>query len=288
MCLVQSEANLLEGQKLIEEQRAEIQRLVVAFSREKALFDLSSRVEALNRSRVEALNREKALVPPVVLTLPKHLRGVGEAQLEAISNKMGLILQALDRERQTTSEEDSEDRTSLALVQQRMLEEQQAVLKRLLEGFDRLDERFWGRGDTDEEPTTVLRPHKVQALTIEAFCLQIKIVYEPCLGRVETHIIKLMTEDELNRWSHALAYGGFLRGAPLVQGGPPTPGGPPASRGVSEREEEVLVRVSAPEGLAFDGGPTLTERHDGRIQYNEERNVLIITSPDVKLMIYFS
>lgn len=52
------------------------------------------------RFQVEALNREKALVPPVVLTLPKHLRGAGEAQLEALSNKMGLILQALDRERQ--------------------------------------------------------------------------------------------------------------------------------------------------------------------------------------------
>ncbi|CDJ58245.1 hypothetical protein EMWEY_00014590 [Eimeria maxima] len=107
MCLVQSEANLLEGQKLIEEQRAEIQRLYKI---------------------VEALNREKALVPPVVLTLPKHLRGAGEAQLEALSNKMGLILQALDRERQP--DDDREDRTSLALVQQRMFEEQQVILKR--------------------------------------------------------------------------------------------------------------------------------------------------------------
>ncbi|XP_026192124.1 uncharacterized protein LOC113147078 [Cyclospora cayetanensis] len=80
MCLVQAEANLLEGQKLIEEQRAEIQRLYKI---------------------VEALNREKALTPPVVLTLPKHLRGVGIEQLEALSTKMGQILQALDRERKS-------------------------------------------------------------------------------------------------------------------------------------------------------------------------------------------
>ncbi|CDJ43975.1 hypothetical protein, conserved, partial [Eimeria tenella] len=49
---------------------------------------------------VEALNREKALVPPVVLTLPKHLRGSGSEQIEELSKKMGLILQALERERQ--------------------------------------------------------------------------------------------------------------------------------------------------------------------------------------------
>lgn len=48
---------------------------------------------------MEALNREKALVPPVVLTLPKHLRGAGIEQLQALSTKMGHILQALERER---------------------------------------------------------------------------------------------------------------------------------------------------------------------------------------------
>ncbi|KAL8274142.1 hypothetical protein Esti_001984 [Eimeria stiedai] len=77
---IQMEHNLssLLGQKLIEEQRAEIQRLYKI---------------------IEALNREKALVPPVVLTMPKHLRGAGVEQLEALSTKMSHILQALDRQR---------------------------------------------------------------------------------------------------------------------------------------------------------------------------------------------
>ncbi|CDJ58246.1 hypothetical protein, conserved [Eimeria maxima] len=119
----------------------------------------------------------------------------------------------------------------------------------------------------------------MHSLSIDPNLLQIRLGYEPCLGRMETHLIKLMTEDELNRWSHGLAYGGFLRTA-AASAPPPLPSAPPSSRPPSVREEEILVNVSVPEGVAFDGVPTSRERHDGHIQYNEARNVLIITSPD--------
>ena len=78
--------------------------------------------------QVEALNREKALVPPVVLTLPKHLRGVGEAQLEALSNKLSLILQALQRERQSKTDTMLSYILLLLLLQQQHIREQQQYL----------------------------------------------------------------------------------------------------------------------------------------------------------------
>ena len=77
---------------------------------------------------MEALNREKALVPPVVLTLPKHLRGVGEAQLEALSNKLSLILQALQRERQSKTDTMLSYILLLLLLQQQHIREQQQYL----------------------------------------------------------------------------------------------------------------------------------------------------------------
>ncbi|OEH74703.1 hypothetical protein cyc_02755 [Cyclospora cayetanensis] len=290
MCLVQAEANLLEGQKLIEEQRAEIQRLYKI---------------------VEALNREKALTPPVVLTLPKHLRGVGIEQLEALSTKMGQILQALDRERKMAGADEREERTSMALLQQRMMEEQQALLKRQVSDVSctsslartvlhacmgSLDEDADYREKVmavnegtlllfydpkDEEPTAILRPHKMVSLAIDASALLITLVYEPCPGRSETHLFKFRTDDELNRWHHALAYGGFIRAAPLVQHALPPSTVPPSSEAPSTPKEEMLVSVNIPDGIGFDGAPTLSERHNGRVQYNKARNMLIITSPEV-------
>lgn len=49
--------------------------------------------------QVDALNKEKALVPPVVLALPRHLRGVGAEQLEELSSKVSAALRLLDEEK---------------------------------------------------------------------------------------------------------------------------------------------------------------------------------------------
>ena len=72
----------------------------------------------------------------------------------------------------------------------------------------------------------------------------------------------------MHRWSHALAYGGFLRtvasaAAAAPAAAAPLQSAPPSSRPASTREEELLINVSVPEGIAFDGVPTLNERHDG-------------------------
>ncbi|KAL8436753.1 hypothetical protein Efla_002185 [Eimeria flavescens] len=346
-------SNLLEGQKLIEEQRAEIQRLYKI---------------------IEALNREKALVPPVVLTLPKHLRGAGVEQLEALSTKMGLILQALDRARQEAGADDREERVSMAMMHQKMLEEQQALLKsparpfacRLLEGFNRLSERGPDRGETwrgdgnffytgtavhactesldqdadyrekimavkegmlcvfydpkasdifvyfhfdiclgikckkknkmpalfglsqcfsakrrDEDPIAILRPHKAVKVEMDPASLLITIGYEPCPGRTETHFFRVATEDEMNRWHYALAYAGFIRPAPPTRQPPPSasPSIPQSSEPPSTHREEMVVSVSVPGCLGFDGEATEPQRHDARIQYVKSKNALSITSP---------
>ena len=45
----------------------------------------------------------------------------------------------------------------------------------------------------------MLRPHKMLSITLDPATLLITLVYEPCPGRVETHLFKLRTDDELNR-----------------------------------------------------------------------------------------
>ncbi|XP_026192125.1 uncharacterized protein LOC34619563, partial [Cyclospora cayetanensis] len=118
------------------------------------------------------------------------------------------------------------------------------------------------------------------SLAVDASALLITLVYEPCPGRSETHLFKFRTDDELNRWHHALAYGGFIRAAPLVQHALPPSTVPPSSEAPSTPKEEMLVSVNIPDGIGFDGAPTLSERHNGRVQYNKARNMLIITSPE--------
>ena len=65
------------------------------------------------------------------------------------------------------------------------------------------------------------------------------------------------------RWHHALAYGGFIRAGPIVQQPPPLPSVVPSSEAPSTPKEEMLVNVSAPGGMGFDGFPTIPERHNG-------------------------
>ena len=64
------------------------------------------------------------------------------------------------------------------------------------------------------------------------------------------------------RWHHALAYGGFLRTAPVEQQAPVSTV-PPSSEPASSLKEEMLVSTSAPEGLGFDNAPTLSQRKNG-------------------------
>ncbi|KAL8445993.1 hypothetical protein Emed_005274 [Eimeria media] len=334
MCLVEAESNLLEGQKLIEEQRAEIQRL--------------------------------------------YKIGRGSRGLEY--GKAGT--------------DDREDRVSMALMQQKMMEEQQGLLKRLIEGMDRMAERGPDKGEgyrgdgtyfysgtvlhacietpdqdadyreklmavkegvlllfydpkariifllsfmpLDEDPVAILRPHKVLRLEMDPSTLLVTIGYEPCPGRTETHFFRLATEDELNsnnnqeqeqqhqqkakeapnhsnssssssscccccnnnsnnnsssnsnssnsgssssmstnkiqpflvlivcryRWHHALAYAGFIRIGPVIQQPSVIPSIQLSSEPPSTPREEMVVSVSVPGAIGFDGAPTTPERHN--------------------------
>ncbi|CDJ67187.1 hypothetical protein, conserved [Eimeria necatrix] len=52
----------------------------------------------------------------------------------------------------------------------------------------------------DEEPTTVLRPHKTLSVSFSPNAFLISISYLPFPTRHEVHLVKLISEDELNRW----------------------------------------------------------------------------------------
>ncbi|KAL8442171.1 hypothetical protein Emag_006597 [Eimeria magna] len=67
---------------------------------------------------------------------------------------------------------------------------------------------------------------------------------------------------EVMQWHHALAYAGFIRIGPVAQQPSVIPSIQLSSEPPSTPREEMLVSVSVPGAIGFDGAPTLSERHN--------------------------
>eukprot|EP00923_Selenidium_pygospionis_P011999 GHVN01020470.1.p1 GENE.GHVN01020470.1~~GHVN01020470.1.p1 ORF type:complete len:942 (+),score=113.49 GHVN01020470.1:58-2883(+) len=240
-CVVQVEADLLEHQTLVQEQREELQKLYKV---------------------IDALNKEKALMPPVVLATtarggkPKRDKRRGE---EATPQKP-----AQTEAPQYQPQSDGHTYSVTNIQQLRIIEEQRDLMAKLLEALESVTSRqidimdkdvrrfkrdpssFWSSDvlhamglagaaappvlkrricsvkpgelyvfDTpkDREPICILPAWRCHT-SIDPEALQFIIRFSPTetadIEQDELHFIRVKDSDSFNRWYFALVYAGFI------------------------------------------------------------------------------
>ncbi|PFH32792.1 hypothetical protein BESB_014040 [Besnoitia besnoiti] len=305
MSLMQSQSHLLESQKLVEEQRVEIQRLYKV---------------------IEALNREKSLVPPVVVA-PANALAVRrtQEQLDSLSTQVQMILA---RTEQAGSVADKSKSRGSSAVSLRMFEEQKTLLAKVLEALEqlastRLAEEKSKRWDleknvffaamvlhaqteepedfplyrerlvavkaatlaifedpADEEPLVVLRSHKVLNVRQDTDDLVFEIEYEVQQGIVEYHYLRCEEDEDMEKWLYALLYAGVMK-KNLVDG----VGGPAHAEVV---DTENTVTYIAPSGKAPGGKDIPFAQQHAVLEYDAELNMItceVKDNPDARLRI---
>ncbi|KFH06959.1 hypothetical protein TGVAND_202120A, partial [Toxoplasma gondii VAND] len=234
MSLMQSQSDLLEAQKMVEEQRLEIQRLYKV---------------------IESLNREKSLVPPVVLAPANALAAQGtQEQLGVLLSQVHTLTEKIDSGIASKPQESE----TFSSVHMSILEEQRNLLAKVLTSLEELamsrfaEDRSRRRdmdrdvfftatllhGQTDdpeeiplyeeklvavrasalaifedpedEEPAIVLSSHKVRQVRQDYNELVFEIDYEVRPGVSEYHYLRCQTDDDMEKWLYALMYSGFV------------------------------------------------------------------------------
>ncbi|CBZ52486.1 hypothetical protein NCLIV_022750 [Neospora caninum Liverpool] len=287
MSLMQSQSDLLAAQKMVEEQRIEIQRLYKV---------------------IEALNREKSLVPPVVLAPANALAAQGtQEQLVVLSAQVQALVDKIESGVATKSR----GPVAVANGNMNIFEEQKNLLTKVLESLEQLatsrtveekpnrwdldkDVFFAGillHGQTDDrdefplckeklvavraavlaifedpddaEPTILLCSHKVRQVRQDHQDLVYEIEYEVRPGVIEYHYLRCQSDEEMEKWMFALMYGGFVS---IPKETPPPP--PPP-------EPKDTIAWIVPSGRGPDGQAVPMYQDDAAIYYNRQNNMII-------------